>query len=276
MGTLYHPPASRHERKATLSEPARQHRLYRLEAVVLAGMDFKEADRILTLFSREEGKLRVIAKGIRKPTSRLGYGLDHLARVRLQLAGGRELDVVTGVELLDAHPALAGDVRAYAYASHVAELVDRLTVDRQANPAVFDILTGALAAITSGADPYPVARYAELSLFTLLGFRPELYACVGCGAEIGPVVNALSPRLGGLLCPACQRGEHGEYPLSVEAQKYLRHLDRAGLAATLGLNPSERARRELEWAMLAWARQHAERDFTSLAVLRQVQSGEAT
>ena len=237
-------------------------------------MDFKEADRILTLYSREEGKLRVIAKGIRRTTSRLGYGLDHLARVRLQLAGGRELDIVTGVELLDGHPTLAGDVAAYAYASHVAELVDRLSVDRQTNPAVYDLLMGAIAAIASGADPNPVARYAELTLFTLFGFRPELYRCVTCNSEIRAGVNALSPRLGGLLCPACQTIDRSAYPLSVDAQKYLRQLDRAGLTATMELRITGQVRRELEVAMVAWARHHAERDFTSLAVLRQVQAGD--
>lgn len=266
----------RGERTTALSEPARQHRLYRVEAIVLGGMDFKEADRILTLFTREEGKLRVIAKGIRKPTSRLGYGLDHLARVRLQLAGGRELDVVTGVELLDGHPTLAGDVTAYAYASHVAELVDRLSVDRQTNPAVHELLVGAIAAIASGADPYPVARYSELTLFTLFGFRPELYRCVGCGADIRAAVNALSPRLGGMLCPDCQLNDRSAYPLSVDAQKYLRQLDRAGLSATMGLRIGAHVRRELEVAMLAWARHHAERELSSLAVLRQVQAGDSS
>ena len=88
-------------------------RLYRCEAIVLGRMDLGEADRILTLYSRQHGKLRVIAKGARRPLSRLGPHLEYFSRSQLMLARGRELDVVTGAETQDAHLAIRGDLDLY-------------------------------------------------------------------------------------------------------------------------------------------------------------------
>jgi DNA repair protein RecO (recombination protein O) len=255
-----------------VSEPHRTERLYRCEAIVLHGIDFKEADRILTLYSKEQGKVSVIAKGIRKTTSRLGYGLDHLSHVRLMLAHGRELDVVTGVELIDGHLSLAGNVEAYAYASHIAELVNRLTQDRQENRRLFELLSGAIAVISEGVDPGSVARYVEMSLFSLLGYRIELYRCVSCDRELQAVANPLSARLGGFLCPSCQGEDRAAILLSVGAQKYLRLLDRGGLEQTVRRDINEDLRRELELAMIAYARYHAEHDLTSLNVLHSLES----
>lgn len=239
---------------------------------MLHGIDFKEADRILTLYSKEQGKLSVIAKGIRKTTSRLGYGLDHLSHVRLMLAHGRTLDVVTGVELIDGHLPLAGNVEAYSYASHIAELVNRLTQDRQENRRIFDLLCGAIKVITEGVDPCSVARYTEMSLFSLLGFKVELYLCVNCGRELQAIANPISARLGGFLCPACQEEDRGAILLSVGAQKYLRLLDRGGLEQTVRRDIGEDLRRELELAMVAYARFHAEHDLTSLTVLHSLET----
>jgi DNA repair protein RecO (recombination protein O) len=248
----------------------RNERLYRTEAIVLHGIDFKEADRILTLFTREQGKISVIAKGIRKPTSRLGYGLDHLSQVRIMLAHGRTLDTVTSVELLDGHLGLAGNIRAYAYASHLAELVNRLTQERQENRRVYELLAGALKVLSDGVETFAVARYFEMSLFSLLGYRIELYRCINCGRDLLAVPNALSARLGGFLCPACVQEDRSAIALSVNAQKYLRLLDRGGLEQTIRRDPSEDLREELERAMIAYARFHAEHDLSSLSVLRSL------
>src|SRR5215216_5491190 len=98
-------------------------RIYRTDAVVLSRLDFGEADRILTVYTPHLGKVGIIAKGARKPKSRLLPHLEYFTRSRLMLAKGRDLDVVTGAETLDAHLALREDLDAYAHASHCAELL---------------------------------------------------------------------------------------------------------------------------------------------------------
>jgi DNA repair protein RecO (recombination protein O) len=255
-----------------LNGPARHDRLYRTEAIVLQGIDYKEADRILTLYCREHGKLSVIAKAIRKPTSRLGSSLDHLAQVRLTLAHGQALDTVTNVELIDGHLPLSGKIEAYAYASHLAELVNRLTQERQENRKVYALLAGGIRAIADGVDPFSAARFFELSLFSLLGFGIELYRCVACGRELEAMPNAMSARLGGFLCQQCHEQDRAATTLSVNAQKYMRLLDRGGLDNTIHRAIPDELKRELETTMLNYARMQAERELTSLAVLRSLQA----
>jgi len=243
-------------------------RLYRCEAIVLSRMDFGEADRILTLYSRQLGKLRVIAKGARRPLSRLGPYLEYFSRVQLMLARGRELDVVTGAETIDAHLGIRGDLDAYGHASHMVEILNRLTEDRQENAAVFDLLGSSLKLLGDGVEPFHVTRHYELVLMTLLGFRPELYHCVECRASLRQAPHAFSAATGGFLCEACRGRESGTRLVSVEAQKYLRAVDRGGLATTVRLRVDESLRGELEGLLGAHLRHLAERELGSLRVWR--------
>jgi DNA repair protein RecO (recombination protein O) len=246
-------------------------KIYRTDAVVLSRMDLGEADRILTVYSPTHGKLRVIAKGTRRPTSKLLPHLEYFTRVRLMLAKGRELDVVTGAETLDRYLPLRDQLGAYAHASHVVELVLRFTEDRQENPAIYDLLVGSLRLFADGVDPFAVARHFEMAFLTLVGFKPELYRCVGCQTEIQAGVNPFSVRMGGMLCPLCRPNDVGARPMSVNAQKYLRTLDRAGLATAIRLPIDDDLRIELEGAMAGYLRQVAERDFHSLKVWHEMQ-----
>ncbi len=247
-----------------------QERLYRTEAIVLGRMDYREADRIITVYTPHRGKFRVIAKGARRPLSRLGPHLEYFARCRLMLAKGRELDTVTGAETVDAHHGLRTDLDAFGHASHLAEILNRLTEDRQENEAVYDLLANSLRVLAEGIDPFAVARHYELVLLALLGYKPVLYRCVACDSELAAVPNAISSRLGGMLCPRCRTADAGSRLLSVNAQKYLRTLDRHGLpgAARLPLDPGLRA--ELEGALGDYLRHLAERDLASLKVWRSL------
>lgn len=245
-------------------------RLYSTEAIVLGQIDYAEADRILTVYTPHAGKFRVIAKGSRRPLSRAGPHIGQFARCRLSLARGRELDVVTGAETVDTHGALGHDLDAYAHAAHCCELLGRLTEDRQENEAAFDLLAGSLRLLADGVDPAVVARHFELALLTLLGFRPELYRCVACGRDLSAEPNFLSNRLGGLLCPVCRTADAGAVPLTVNAQKYLRALDRQGLAYVAKLPIDAELAREVENALGGYLRHLTERDLNSLGVLQTI------
>lgn len=247
-----------------------QERLYRTEAIVLARMDYAEADRIVTLYTPRRGKFRVIVKGVRRPLSRLGPHLEYFTRCRLMLARGRELDTITGAETVDAHLGLRADLDAFGHASHLVELLNRLTQDRQENEAVYDLLASSLRLLADGVDPFAVTRHYELALLTLLGYKPELYRCLNCQEELLAVPNAFSSRLGGTLCPLCRTADAGARLLSVNAQKYLRLLDRQGLAAAAQLYPDEGLRNEVEGALADYLRHLLERDLASLKVWRSL------
>lgn len=260
---------------ATTSPVPLRERLYRTEAIVIGRLDYGEADRIVTIYTPQRGKFRVIAKGARKPLSRLGPHLEYFGRSRLMLAKGRELDVVTGAETIDPHLGLRTDLDAFGHASHLVEVLNRLTEDRQEHGAVYDLLTQSLRLLADGVDPFAVSRHYELALLTLLGFKPELYRCLGCNADLIAVPNGFSSTLGGTLCPTCRSAQPGSRLLSVNAQKYLRTLDRQGLGLATRLPLDAPLRVEIEGAMGDYLRHLAERELSSLTVWRSLRGAGA-
>ncbi len=252
--------------------PARQDegRLYRCDAIVLSRMDYGEADRILTVYSRQHGKLRVIAKGARRPLSRLGAHLEYFCLSRLMLARGRELDVVTGAETVDPHMPIRESLDALGHASHMVEVLGRLTEDRQENRAVFDLLSSSLHLLDAGADHFHTTRHYELALLTLLGYRPELYRCIECQEKLRQADHAFVAQQGGFLCELCRGRQPTVHLVSVDAQKYLRLLDRSGLSAVMGINPGSALCDEVEAFFGNYLRSIAEKDLNSLRILREL------
>lgn len=250
-------------------------RLYRTDAIVLARQDYGEADRIFILYTPGRGKLSAIAKGVRRPKSRMGPHLDYFTEASLELAKGRDLDVVTHASTVNAHSALRSDMDAYGNAAHFAEMVRHLTQDRQENRQVYDLLSSSLALLNDGIAPWPVARHFELMLLGLLGFRPELFRCLHCLTTLEPEANAFSIQLGGLLCPRCRAVDPSAIVLSLDAQKYLRLLSRSGLSAVIGIALPEPVKREIGSVVAAYIRFVAERDFASLGVLNSMLQGMA-
>ena len=163
--------------------PVRE-RTYRTEAIVLRRKDFGEADRMLTLFTPERGKLRVVAKGIRKPRSRKAGHLELFTCSRLLLAKGRDLDVITQAETVNAYRPLREDLLRGAYAAYAVELLDRFMPDEQENSELYALLRGALGWICVSPNLALTARYYELQLLSLAGFQPELRQCVAGGEKI--------------------------------------------------------------------------------------------
>ena len=244
-----------------------RHRLYQTAAIVLQVRDLSEADRIFVVFTPQQGKTSVIAKGARRAKSRLGPYLDLFVEVTLNLTRGRSLDVVTSVTAIDPHPGLRGNLEAYTYASHFAELVRDLTQEHQEHPGVYELLSSSLALLDQGVEPWHVARHFELRLLQLLGYRPELFQCANCQREIEAEPNAFSCVLGGVLCRECAPGDPGSVLLPVPAQKYLRTLEREGLARVVALRIGEDVRYQVAQAMGSYLHAVAERPFRSLAEL---------
>jgi DNA repair protein RecO (recombination protein O) len=252
-------------------------RLYKTEAIVLRTMDLGEADRVLTVLTPRLGKLRIIAKGIRRPRSRLGGGLEPFSDVHLVLAIGRTFDVVTQVALEDPHLRLRNDLHSTAAAWYLVELADRFCEGSADSHEAFGLLAQGLA----GLDAAPadvsrevVARWFELHLLDAMGFRPELTRCVDCGAEIGPEGNGYSPVAGGVLGPECSHAALGARPISPAALKVLRHLQRSGLADVLRLRMPGAVQREVERALQASVVTVLERELRSREFLEEVASRE--
>ena len=218
-----------------MSAPARA-RVHATEAIALKRMDFAEADRIITVFTPGLGKMRVIARGVRRSTSRMAGHLELFAHAHLVLARGRELDVVTQAATIEPFRDLREDLARSSQAYHLAELVDAFLQDRDENHAVFSLLLSALQALAAGIPvPELVARHFEVQLLSAVGFRPQLYPCIACEAEIQAGMNAYSVPLGGVFCPACAGQEPTARAIATDTLKLLRFLQRTGPVSNIGV-----------------------------------------
>jgi DNA repair protein RecO (recombination protein O) len=144
---------------------------YKTEGVILKRSDFGEADRILTIYTNRHGKIRAMAKGVRKITSRKGGNLELFNHCVLFLARGRNLDIVTEAQVVNSFSRLGDELEKAAAAFYLVELVDQLTPDEQINRQVFDLLVDALDDLRATShQPQAVIQGFEIELLKLLGF----------------------------------------------------------------------------------------------------------
>ena len=246
-------------------------RSFRIEAVVLRHADWGEADRILTLYSRERGKLRAIAKGVRKIRSRKAGHLEPFTRATLQMAKGRDLFIVTQADTVDAYLPLGENLVKTSYASYVVELLDRFTrEDEGESHAIFRLLTETLTRLAAAPDPWLALRYYEVRLLDLLGFRPHLFECANCGEEIRAENQFFSPSAGGVLCPKCGAGLPGVWDVSVEALKYFRHFQRSPYSGAQRARPGPEVQDELETLIQKYLTYLLERKLNSPEFIKQI------
>ncbi len=252
-------------------------RVYKTEASVVRPMDHREADPVLTVLTPRLGKLRVIAKGVRRPRSRIGGGLQPFSDVQLVLAIGRTFDVVTSTSLEDPHLGLRNDLHSTAAAWYLVELADRFCEGAADSHEAFRLLAQALSALDAGGEVSRdvVARWFELALLDAMGFRPELGQCLECGAAIEPEGNAFSPVGGGVLCPQCSHAAHGSCPISADALKVMRHLQRSPLVGVLRLRLAVSLQREVERLLHATVSAVIERELRTRDFLDEVAGREA-
>src|ERR1700730_4294876 len=155
---------------------------YSVEAFVLRMRPLGEADRILTLFSRERGKLTAVAKGVRKTQSKFGARLEFMARSQLSLHAGKSLDVITGARLLDSAWEQLVEPDAFSLASYVAEAIDGMCEPDMPVPELYEILCefqdalGRAAPAAQGRPLQALRVVFDLRLLAVLGFAPELDA----------------------------------------------------------------------------------------------------
>lgn len=234
--------------------------LYRDVGVVLRTWKLGEADRIVVILTRDHGKVRAVAKGVRRTRSRFGARLEPTAHVALQLYAGRgELDTVTQAESIDQFRAVREDLDRLTRAVSLLEAVDQLAMDREPNPALYRMLLGALRTLEAGDAPLVVPAFF-LKVLSLEGFRPVVEACAECGAEEDLV--AFDLEAGGLLCREHRRGP----AVSAEAVGILQAVLGGRLGAALEV-PVGPATHEVERLATSTLEHHIERRLRSVGVL---------
>lgn len=199
-------------------------RVYRTDAIVLKMYDYGEADRILTLFTPHLGKVRAIAKGVRRTRSRKSGHLDLFIRSALLMARGRQLDIVTQAEMLESFRPMRDDLVRSSYCHYVAELIDNFSAEQLANFPLYDLAVSTFRRLSTADDIDLILRAFEVQLLMFTGYRPQLHHCLQCDTAIQPENNRFSCKLGGVLCPGCSNADSTAPDISVPALKFLRNL----------------------------------------------------
>ncbi|MCL4422744.1 MAG: DNA repair protein RecO [Actinobacteria bacterium] len=209
-------------------------KLYREQAVVLRTVRLGEADRIVSLLTFGRGKVRAVAKGIRKTTSRVGGRLEPMSHVALQCWAGRELDVVTQVEVIDHFRLVREDLGGLSQALSMLEVSDQVAQEGQPCPQLYSMLVRALKTLASSSSPLVAPAYFW-KVLALEGSLPVLDACATCGKpeEGSTTLVAFDMVQGGALCRSCRQG----LAVSPDALKLVRRILNGDLSAVLAESP---------------------------------------
>ncbi|MEN9504410.1 MAG: repair protein RecO [Actinomycetota bacterium] len=191
--------------------------LYRDTGVVLRTYKLGEADRIVVILTEHHGKIRAVAKGVRKTMSKFGARLEPLSHVHLQLYQGRDLDIVNQAESAGNLGPLMGDLDHLTNGLAIVEAVDQIALDREPVPHLYRMLVGALRTVADRSGPLVVPAF-YWKLLASEGVRPELDVCVRCGVD--ETLVAFDVLEGGVLCRSCRTG----VPISTPALEVMRMI----------------------------------------------------
>ncbi|MCU1379799.1 MAG: replication and repair protein RecO [Acidimicrobiales bacterium] len=233
--------------------------IYREEGIVLRTMRLGESDKIVTIVTRGRGKVRAVAKGVRKTKSRFGGRLEPLTHVALQLYEGRNLDTITQVETIDHFKAIREDLDRLTQATTMLEVVDAIVQEGEENPRLHQMLLGALRTLEAQPSPLVVPAFFW-KLLAQEGYRPILDRCASCGSVEDLVAFDLNE--GGTLCRNCARGTR----LTPEALGLLRRILGGDLVSVLAEPPTQ-AGYEVEHLATRALEHHLERRMRSVGIL---------
>ncbi|HEX2068612.1 MAG TPA: DNA repair protein RecO [Actinomycetota bacterium] len=238
--------------------------LYKEQGIVLRSVKLGEADKILTILTQGSGKVRAVAKGLRRTTSKFGGRLEPLTHVSLMLYRGRNLDTVTQCEILHPFRTVRSDFERIAAGETMVEAVDKVAEEHERNVRLFLLLLSGLRSLeTEPRDPAAVAESFLLKLLSLSGFHPSLSACAACGVP-GPH-EWFAASQGGVVCRSC--AENDAARASEPALRWLDALARADLNGAGEVIPEPRVRREGRAILYGYAEYHLERRMRSFALL---------
>jgi len=248
-------------------------RVYSATGLVLHRTLLGETDKILTIYTREHGKISAVAKGARKPGSRISGATELFTCTRFLIGKGRSLDVVSQCEIIESYPALRVDLEKLARATYICELLDRMTLDRDESACeiLHDLTVGALHLLgRAGNHPDGAVHAYELYLLAELGYAPVLDKCARCGKEMPGITAAFSPSQGGVLCADDRHIASDSTPLSFDALQCLIALRDGDADSILQIRMTGRTTAEIARAMRAYVAHRLDRSLKSAEFLEQL------
>lgn len=248
-------------------------RLQHSEALILRRMDYGEADYLITLFTPNYGKLKTLAKNVRKPANRQAGQVELYSHIRFMLKRGREdLHIITQAETLESYAVLREEVERHIWASHVVELLDQFMYEGEEQALAFDLLRAVLGWLCDlGTDPRLAVHYYEYQLLRQMGFEPSVFDCAVSGETLTPEDHYFSVSEGGVVKREFVAGLD-VIPLSLPVFKILRHFSRQPWEIVRVLQPSSEHYADLDQIMGRYFTYILERRLKSTAILDQIRA----
>jgi DNA repair protein RecO (recombination protein O) len=240
---------------------------YQSRSIIIKSMDYRESDKLVTVFSEKEGKLGAIARGIKKPGSSLRASVQPFCHSLLFFHRGRGLDLVTQGKLLDFYGNSREDIKRTLYCIYLMELLDKALMDRVPMVQLYKLVLAVLEYINNnGLNPL-VLRFFEMQLLIQLGYRPVLDRCISCNRQ-GRDLQTFSPATGGILCRECANGKDDCLSLSGEVLGLLRLMITGNLNTLPRVRASDAALDRLEFILERYLEYHLERRFNLKNTIR--------
>jgi DNA repair protein RecO (recombination protein O) len=249
-------------------------RSYSTEAIVLRQRRLGDADKIITVFTPNLGRVDMVAKGVRRPKSRLAGHVEVLSHCNLLVHRGRSLDIVAQAQLIENFRRVRESLSLVSRAIYAAELVERFTDASVDSFPTFQLLVATLRRLAETSSPDIVLRCFEMALLDELGYRPQLEACVACGGPLVAATNFYSGSAGGAGCSDCRANLGAGSPLTVNALKVMRLMQRAPAEEVALIAMDGPLLAELERHLHEHINFTLEREVKSAAFLREVQRQE--
>jgi len=233
---------------------------YNSRGFILRQRDYRDSDKLLSIFTEKKGKITAVAKGIKKPKSSLRACAQPFCHAYLHLNQGREMDLLTQARLLDFYANSRSDLERSLYCIYLMELLDKSLLENIPLPALYKTLLLVLSAINEqGLNPLFI-RYFEAQLLASLGYKPVLSHCLSCNRKASSSFR-FSLAEGGLVCPDCCEEGNDVITISGETMGLLRLLSEGSFQALPRVKVSPSALKELEYLLEKYLEYHLDRRF---------------
>ena len=241
-------------------------------AIVIRFFPLGEFDKIITFYTADFGKIRAVARGVRRPKSRFGGSLELLNYGTLVFfeRPNKDLQIINDFDLIDPFDGIKADFDRTTYGCYLAELVDAIESDHSMNQRIFHLLRRAFETLAQIDDIPLFARAFELQLLGLGGYAPQLSRCVSCSDAFRGSTLHFSSRLGGLLCVECAGQDANAMSIARGSCELMKQLQKSGLSRLGRLRASSLNHRELKFVLSTFISYHTERSLKSLEFIKNL------
>ncbi|MED1602463.1 DNA repair protein RecO [Alkalihalophilus marmarensis] len=224
--------------------------MQKVEAIVIRTNDYGESNKIVTLFTRESGKVGVMARGAKKPKSRLAAISQLFIHGLYLFQKSNGLGTLNQAEMIHSYKEVRNDLFLASYATYVVELIDKLTEEKQPNEPLFHLLQQTLLYLDEGIDPEVLLRIFEMKMMQVAGITPELDQCANCGSTEVP--SGFSIKEAGFLCKKCIHKDEHAFKITPQTARLLRLFYYIDLSRLGQISLKDETKKELKLIISAY------------------------